>query len=119
MKFTTPKSGHSPVPVSRFMTHKILVERSKTEKWPLTFQGLQVYAQRGVNSVYLPRLAGEATGGSPATVSRFEPGKKVWLKLLASAGEWPLFKPAAYGWCSPVSGFLSAIPCLVLWSLQE
>ena len=53
-------------------------------------------------AVHLPRLAGEATGGSPATVSRFEPRKKVWLNLLASAGEWPLFKPAAYGWCSPV-----------------
>ena len=53
-------------------------------------------------AVHLPRLAGEATGGSPATVSRFEPRKKVWLNLLASAGEWSLIKPAACGWCSPV-----------------
>jgi hypothetical protein len=53
-------------------------------------------------AIHLPRLAGKATGGSPAMVSRFEPRKKVWLNLLASAGEWSLIKPAACGWCSPV-----------------
>ena len=52
-------------------------------------------------AVHLLRLAGKATDGSPATVSRFEPRKKVWLDLLTLAGEWSLIKPAAYGWCSP------------------
>ena len=57
-------------------------------------------------AIHLPRLAGKATGGSPAMVSRFEPRKKVWLNLLASAGEWSLIKPAACGWCSPVLGLV-------------
>ena len=55
-------------------------------------------------AVHLLRIAGKATDGSPAEVSRFEPRKKVWLNLLTLAGEWPLIRPNAYGWCSPVSG---------------
>ena len=63
-------------------------------------------------AIHLPRLAGKATGGSPAMVSRFEPRKKVWLNLLASAGEWSLIKPAACGWCSPVIVYSNPLICM-------
>ena len=53
-------------------------------------------------AINLPRSAGWERGRQPAKVGRLSPQKKVWFNLPRSAGLWPLFQPATYGWYAQV-----------------
>ena len=55
-------------------------------------------------SIELPRLAVLASVHRTATVTSFDPRKKVRIELQTMAVLWTLFKTAIYGRCAQVSG---------------
>ena len=60
-------------------------------------------------SIELPRFAVLATNRRTATVSSFDPRKKVRVELQTVAVIWTLFKTAIYGRCAQVATSLSEI----------
>ena len=74
-------------------------------------------------SIELPRFAVLASVHRTATVSSFDPRKKVRIELQTVAVLWTLFKTAIYGCCAQVycmvmeSRMWSVIVCMILCGL--
>ena len=64
-------------------------------------------------SIELPRFAVLASVHRTATVSSFDPRKKVRIELQTVAVLWTLFKTAIYGRCAQVLCPLQEIPSLL------